>query len=277
MGSGLKDRFTEWYVTEYFREGAIEDWVTGEIVTPEHTWGGYLLVLNLDEENVAALDLTFYYTDEPPKYAQYQVAAGRQGVVFFGKGSTNKPADVPTENKRFGLRVKSSAPIIAQFTQGDKIGDNPVTNNMVTHILTPGPLTDQHKVWYYVDSIVLRSESLLEEREWITILNPGTEPARITATFIPGAMMLPPRQGVHTFREDNQPFRVTFTAPAGQITLKRLHEEITEVIPNHHYAVRIDSDVPVTVQAVRRIFERGKYKASSSMAVLDTIPLGGSF
>ena len=271
MASG---KFTEWYATEYFREGAIESWVTGEVVTPANRFRGYLLVLNLDEQNDARLDLTFYYADEAPRHAQYFLAAGRGGLVFLSERSNNKPEGIPLD-KGFGLRVRSSTSIIAQFTQGDAIGDNPVTNNMVTHMLTPGPLGDQHKVWYYVDCIVLRSESLLEEREWFTILNPQPKPAHVTATFIPGSMLLPPGQGVHTFDPEDKPFKVEFTAPAERIMQKRLHEEITQVAPNHHYSVRIESDLPVTVQAVRRIFERGKYHASTSMPVLDAIPVGG--
>ncbi len=49
----------EWYFTEYHREGEIDDWVTGERVRPFNAFGGYILILNLDETNDADLEFTF--------------------------------------------------------------------------------------------------------------------------------------------------------------------------------------------------------------------------
>jgi len=264
--------YTQWYFTECYREGEIEDWVTGERVTPFNTFRWYVLILNLDEEKEADLDFTFYYEDQCPAKASYKLAAGRQGVVYLGPDSANKP-DVPLD-KRFGMGIQSSAPIIVQCTQGDYIHGSPVTNNMVTNMFLPGPLGDRHKVWHYIDSIVLRNPSPLEEREWITLLNPNQERAQVTLTFLPGGMMQHSTAEVRMADPTEKPFEVKLEVEAERIRQVRLHEDITQVQPNHHYAVRIETDVPITAQATRRIFERGNYAFSRSMAVLDCIPTG---
>jgi hypothetical protein len=263
---------TEWYFTEYHREGEIEDWITGEKVVPFNTFRGYVLILNLDGESDADIEFTFYYEDQAPAKANRQLAAGREGLVYLGDDSPNKP-DVPLD-KRFGIGVKSSCPIIVQCTQGDYIHGSPVTNNMVTNMFTPGPLGEKHTVWYYIDCIVLRNPSPLEEREWITLLNPNAEPAHVTLTFFPGGMMQPGTAEVRLADPDEDVFQVGLEVGAERILQTRLHEDITTVKPNHHYSVRIESDVSITAQATRRIFERGNYAFSRSIAVLDCIPMG---
>jgi hypothetical protein len=264
--------YTEWYFTEYHREGEIEDWTTGDPVKPFNSFGGYVLILNLDQRNDADLEFTFYYEDQEPAKASYKLAAGREGLVFLGDSSANKP-DVPLD-KRFGIMVKSTCPILVQCTQGDKIHGSPVTNNMVTNMFVPGPLSDQHKVWYYVDCIVLRNPSPLEEREWITLLNPNEEGAQVTLTFFPGGMMQHDTAEVRMADPDEAAFQIELEVEAQRILQTRLHEDIVEVKPNRHYSVRIESDVPITVQAARRIFERGNYAFSRSTAVLECIPTG---
>ena len=266
-------RHREWYATEYLREGPIEDWVTGATALPRNRFRGYLLLLNLDAEHEAGVELTFYYADQAPRQAEYTVGAGIQGLVYLGEESSNRPAGIPVD-KPFGIRVCSNVPVVAQFTMGDALEGDPVTNNMVTHMLTPGPLGPRHRVWCYVDSIVLRSERALEEREWFTVLNPQMVPARVAARFIPGSMLLPPGQGPNRVASDHKPFSVCFTVPPERLMRKRLHEDIEEYLPNRHYSVIIESDVPVTVQAIRRIFRRGQYDASTSMPVLDALPIG---
>lgn len=265
-------RYQEWYLTEYYREGEIEDWVTGERVKPFNRFGGYILILNLDQKNDADLELTFYYEDQAPAQAHYRLAAGREGLVHLGARSSNKP-DVPLD-KRFGIRVHSSHPVIVQSTQGDTIHGSPVTNNMVTHLFVPGPLGEQHQVWYYVDCIVLRNPTPLEEREWITLLNPHSRPAHVTLTFFPGGMMQHGTAEVQMADPDEQAFQFRLQVGAERILQTRLHEDVTEVRPNHHYSVRIESDLPITAQATRRIFERGNYAFSRSIALLDCIPTG---
>jgi hypothetical protein len=42
---------------------------------------------------------------------------------------------------------------------------------------------------------------------------------------------------------------------------------------NHPYAVRVRSDIPITVQGIRHIFERGRYEFSRAWAVLDARPI----
>jgi len=266
--------YTEWYFSEYHREGEIEDWVTGEMVKPFNRFAGYLLILNLDQANDADIEVTFYYEDQAPTKVHYRLAAGREGVSYVGPEASER-LGVPLE-KRFGMRVSSTTPVVVQCTQGDYIHGGPVTNNMVTNMFTPGPLGEKHKVWYYIDCIVLRSSSPLEEREWITLLNPNRETAHVTLTFIPGGSMRLGTGEVLSGDPEERGFQTELEVGAERILQTRLHEDIVEVEPNHHYSVRIESNLPITAQATRRIFERGNYAFSTSIAVLDCIPMGGA-
>ena len=265
--------YREWYFTEFYREEEIDDWVRGGRVKPCGTFGSYVLLINLDEKKDAQLDFTFFYEDRPPAKASYGLQAGRQGLVFLGERATDVPEGVDIQ-RRFSLRVQSSTPVIVQSTQGDYISGSPVTNNMVTNMFIPGPLGDQHRVWYYVDCIVLRNPTPLEEREWLALLNPGTVPANVTLTFIPGGGLWSGTARPTAADTAEQPFQVQLQVPAERLFRTRLHEDIKEVQPNHHYGVRIESDQPITAQATRRIFERGNYAFSRSMAVLDCLPVG---
>lgn len=262
--------YEEWYFTEYYQEGEIEDWVIpGRRVTPLNTWGHYVLALNLDQERDADIDLTFFFENDEPATTRYRLGAGRQGTLYLGsRGGFEYEVDL---NRRFGMAVKSTTPLMVQCTQGDYIDGSPVTNNMVSNMFVPGPLAAKHRVWYYVDCIVLRSQSPLEEREWITLLNSNAEPAQVTITFFPGGGFQRPGEEV---KRGDTPFRYRLDVPARRICQVHLHEQVTDVRPNTHYGVKIESSVPITAQAARRIFERGNYAYSNSIAVLDCFPAG---
>jgi len=270
--------YQEWYATEFFSQYApFQDWVTGEITKSTNVYDAWALLLNLSQKNDASVKATFYYEDEPPKEYSFILPAGKQGRLHMQDqsdfiGTSNLPPGC-NPYKRFGMKVASTAPILVQATVGDRMCHERVTNSMATFMFHPGPLTDLEKQWYYVDCIYITSEKFtLEEREWLTILNPNPSEARCTVHFIPGgdvdlnSNVSRPRQAAA------QPVIVELVVPPERILPTDL-ALLPGVLPNQPYAVRVLSSEPVTVQGIRHIFERGKYEFSRAWAVLDARPI----
>ena len=137
----------------------------------------------------------------------------------------------------------------------------------------PGPIGELEKQWYYIDCVYITSDRFpLEEREWLTILNPNGTPAHCTVTFIPGGDIDVGAQASKASRPDLKPVDYEFTVPPERILPTDL-ADLPEVLPNQPYAVRVRSDVPITVQGIRHIFERGQYEFSRAWAVLDAMPV----
>lgn len=270
--------YTEWYATEFFSQYApFKDWVTGRMVQSTNVFDAWMLLVNLSNRRDAEVTATFFYEDEPPKDFTFVLPAGRQGRVHLHEepdnlGTSNCPPGC-NPRKRFGVRVLSTVPIVVQATVGDRLAHERVTNSMSTFMFHPGPLGDLEKQWYYVDCLVLTREGMaLEEREWLTILNPNKTPAHCTITFIPGGDVDIRTKVSRPARADLQPVDYTLTVPAERI-LPTLLSDLPQVIPNQPYAARVRSDVPITVQGIRHIFERGKYEFSRAWAVLDARPI----
>ena len=125
----------------------------------------------------------------------------------------------------------------------------------------------------YVDCVCITSDRWpLEEREYLTILNPNKEPAHCTATFIPGGNVDVGTKLTQPNRPDLKPVSYDIVVPAERILSTDL-ADLPQVLPNQPYAVRVRSNLPVTVQGIRHIFERGKYEFSRCWAVLDAMPV----
>jgi len=270
--------YTEWYATEFFSHYApFKDWVTGAMVQSTNVFDAWALLVNLSSTQDAQVTATFFYEDEPPQDFTFVLPAGRQGRLHMQEqpdnlGTANLPPGC-NPRKRFGMRVRSTAPIVVQATVGDRLAHERVTNSMATFLFHPGPLGDLEKQWYYVDCVYITSEKWpLEEREWLTILNPNNVAAHCTVTFIPGGDVDVGARVSKPARPDLKPVEYTFTVPAERILPTEL-SNLSQVLPNQPYAVRVQSDVPVTVQGIRHIFERGKYGFSRAWAVLDSMPV----
>jgi len=238
-------------------------------------YDAWMLLLNLSQKHDAQVTGTFFYEDEDPKDFHFSIPKGRQGRVHMqgdadNLGTNNLPPGC-NPRKRFGLRVRSTTPLVVQATVGDRLAHERVTNSMSTFMFHPGPLTDLEKQWYYVDCVYLTREGMaLEEREWLTILNPNRAPAHCTVTFIPGGNV-----GVGDAKPtiSSEPVvEYQVTVPAERILPNDL-ANWPKVLANHPYAVRVQSDLPVTVQGIRHIFERGHYDFSRAWAVLDARPI----
>jgi hypothetical protein len=269
---------TEWYVTEFFSQYApFQDWVTGEMVKSINVYDAWMLIVNLSQTQDAEVTTTFYYEDEPPRDFRFILPAGRQGRLHLqddvdNLGTRNLP---PACNpyKRFGLRVKSTAPVVVQATAGDRIGEERITNSMATYLFHPGPLGSPETQWVYVDCLYLASAKFpLEEREWLTILNPNPEPAHCRIRFIPGGDV-DIHGNVQPANAELAPVEHALVVPGERILTTDL-ATIPVVVANQPYAAHVCSDRPVTVQGIRHIYERGKYAFSRCWAVLDAHPVG---
>jgi len=270
--------YKEWYCTDCFSQyEPFEDWVTGQMVQSKNVYDAWALMVNISQTEDAEITVTFYYEDEGPQDFSFVLPAGVQGRLHLqdepdNLGTANLPPGC-NPRKRFGMRVVSSAPLVVQATVGDRYDYERVTNSMSTFLFHPGPLTDLETTWYYVDCVYLtREEMALEEREYLSILNPNAGPAQCTVTFIPGGDVDVGTGVSKQSRGDLAPVSIDLTVPGERILSTDL-ADLPDVLPNQPYAVRVRSDVPVTVQGIRHIFERGKYDYSRAWAVLDALPV----
>lgn len=270
--------YTEWYATEFFSQYApFKDWVTGEMVQCTNVFDAWLLLVNLNPHQEVEVTGTFFYEDELPREFTFRLPAGRQGRVHLQEEPDNLgTANIPpgcNPRKRFGLRLRSTGPIVAQATVGDRLPHERVTNSMSTFMFHPGPLGDLEKQWYYVDCLYLTAEGVpLEEREWLTILNPNRVPAHCAITFIPGGDVDVGNGIAPPVNPDLKPADYKLTVQPERIR-STLLSDLPMVLPNQPYAARVRSDVPITVQGIRPIFERGKYDYSRAWAILDARPI----
>ncbi len=270
--------YREWFVTEYFSQyDEFEDWAKGGKTRSINIYDKWMLIVNLNSQEDAEVNLTFYYQDEPPRDFTFRLAAGRQGRLHFSDepdnlGTINLPPGCDLR-KRFGVRVRSSQPVVVQATAGDRIGEERITNSMATYLYHPGPLGEAEKTWMYVDCVYLASDRFpLEEREWLSVLNPNPQTAHCTVTFIPGGDVDVGSQASRPIEASVAMVQHTFEVPAERL-FSILISDWQDVLPNQPYAVRVDSDLPITLQGIRHIFERGKYEFSRCWAVLDAIPI----
>ena len=268
--------YTEWYATEFFSQYApFKDWVTGQMVTSRNVYDAWMLIVNLSQKRGAEVACTFFYEDEPPRDFTFTLPAGQQSRLHMQEeadnlGTRNLPPGCDPR-RRFGMRVRSSQPVVVQATVGDRLAHERVTNSMATFMFHPGPLGELEKQWYYVDCVYITSERWpLEEREWLTILNPNSQPAHCTVDFIPGGDVAV--GAAKARRPEAPPVQYSVTVPAQRLLPTEL-STWPEVRPNQPYAVRVRSDLPITVQGIRHIFERGHYEYSRAWAVLDARPI----
>jgi hypothetical protein len=270
--------YTEWYATEFFSQYApFKDWVTGQMVQSTNIFDAWMLLVNLSAKRAAQITGTFFYEDEPARDFTFTLPAGRQGRVHLQQEPDNLgTANIPpgcNPRKRFGLRVRSSGPIVVQATVGDRLPHERITNSMATFMFHPGPLGDLEKQWYYVDCLYLTAEDVpLEEREWLTILNPNRQPAHCTITFIPGGDVDVGNGIASPMDPGLKPVDYDLTVEPERIR-STLISDLPLVLPNQPYAARVRSDLPITVQGIRPIFERGQYAFSRAWAVLDARPI----
>jgi len=242
---------TEWYYAGGLvrAEGAPPRPDRPGIASAAREW---IVLLNLSRFPTLAT-ATFYFEDSPPRTST---------VVVPGHGRRNiKPhelTDLLPAQASYGVRVTSAAPIIVQPTRGEYLPGDPVTAAMSSLVAYPGPLGPRETRWAYADGLVLSSADPLEEREWITILNPDPDrDAAIAIDFL--------------FNDGRQTHALT--VPAARVRSVDLFT--LPVIPkNVPFGVVVASDVPVIVEEIRRVYRKGDPLTVSMFACL-AHPIGG--
>ncbi len=237
--------YTEWY----YADGIIMDNRGGKKIGDHWDSGDWICLANPSSQE-AHITLTVFWEDLPPR--DHVLTLGAQRARNLGLHGVKGLLE---HNKLYGVRVRSDVPILAQDTRGEYEPDDPVTNAMGSTILTPGPLTEKDKELYYVDGIILAG-GVLEESEWLSVLNPNPVDAHIELTLFYG------RQ---------EPGRYAFTVPAERVRTIKMDD--LEVVPkNQLFSVKIVSDVPVAAEEVRRAYERGHYSCARSMFTVMCMP-----
>jgi hypothetical protein len=212
----------------------------------------WLVLLNVNRKPVAAT-ATFYFENEPPRSVTQTLPGLESSYLVIHE----MPNIVPP-GQLYAVRVRTSAPVIVQPTRGEYEENNPVTQAMGSFVAYPGPLGLRETKWAYADSLVLSSESPLEEREWISILNPDQHHnALVNLRFLQGG----------------EEITRSLTVPAERVRSVDLYA--LRAVPFNSLAGSVvESDSPVVVEQVRRAYTRGIPITASMWACL-AHPVGG--
>lgn len=237
--------YTEWY----YADGMMIDNLNGKKWDGHWGSGDWICMVNPGAKD-ASITITVFYEDLPPRDHHITLAARRARNL----GLHGVPGLLEL-NKLYGVRVRSDVPILVQNTRGEYEPEDPVTNAMGSTILTPGPLTEKDKELWYADGIILTG-GILEESEWLSVLNPNDEEAEITLTIYYG---------------NKEPGTYTYSVPAERVRTVKMDD--LEIVPkNELFSVRIQSSVPVAAEEVRRVYERGHYSCARSLFTVMCMP-----
>ncbi len=240
---------TEWYYADgsIHPDGIDPRQGSPAIWSPGRDW---IVIFNLyDKEQEATA--TFYFEDIAPR--EHHVVLPPRADVRIEVHEI--PAVVPT-NKQYGVRITAPMPIVVQSSRAEYEHYNPVSRAMTSRVLYPGPLGQKETRWIYPDSLDLSSGSALEEREWISVMNPGSRDAHINITFNFGG-----KQELYAL-----------TVPSERVRSLDLFN-LALVPKNVISAPVIQSDVPIVVEQVRRAYVRGVPVIFSLWATL-AYPIG---
>jgi hypothetical protein len=237
--------YTEWY----YAEGKLMDNRGGKKIDDHWDSGDWLCLLNPSAEE-AHVTITVFYEKLPPREHTLTIAPQRckQQPLHAIPGLLEL-------NAQYGVRVRSDVPIVAQETRGEYEPDDPVTNAMGSVVLQPGPLTDKDRELYYVDGIILAG-GILEESEWLSVLNPNSVDADITLTI---------------YHSQEGPSSYEFTVPAERVRCVKM-DDLPVVPKNELFSVKISSSVPVVAEEVRRAYEKGHDTCARSLFTVMCMP-----
>jgi len=236
---------TEWYSAE----GKLMD--TRNVKIGDHWDSGDWLCLMNPGDQVAHVTITVFYEDMEPRECALTIPPRRAS-----QRPLHAVAGLIEHNKQYGLRVRSTAPIVAQETRGEYEPGDPVTNAMGSTMLQPGPLGERDKELYYADGIILAG-GVLEESEWLSVLNPNREEAMVKLTIY--------------YSKDSEPSSYEFSVPAERVGCVKM-DNLPMVPKNQLFSVKIESSVPVAAEEVRRAYEKGHYSCARSMFTVMCVP-----
>jgi hypothetical protein len=206
----------------------------------------WIVIFNPGEAGAKAY-ATYYFENRPPRTVTRILPARSSSYIV-----SHELGDAVPQGELYGVRIQSNRPVIVQTSRGEYDGENPVTEAMSSFIAYPGPLGVKETRWAYADGLVLSSSSPLEEREWISLLNPlAGRDARVKIHFM----------------QKNSRMSHALVVPAERI--RSLDLMGLETFPkNNLQGVLVESDIPIVVEQVRRAYNRGESKIVSMWACL---------
>jgi hypothetical protein len=192
------------------------------------------------------MKFTFYYEDAAPTTMTRTMAAETGTNVHL------LACQEVLQNKRFGAKIETSEPMVIQITTGyyGKEDKHDWYTRAMHSVICADRLAHVH---YYADALVIdpgAKPQRLKEPEWVFILNPNREAARVTlfASYGDGKKAEYPLVV--------QPERVL---PVFMDTLVR---------KNAIFGAKYVSNVPVTIQQTRLIDEEDRKTIRACFSVM---------
>ena len=129
-------------------------------------------------KQAAKLKFTFYYEDRDPTYLDYDIPAEcSKSIALYDR------REVP-HNRRFGAKIESSAPVVAQvctayYGKGD-------LKDWFTRAMHSVICADTlARVNLYADGMVIDRQGIrLREAEWAFLLNPNPATAKVNFFYV---------------------------------------------------------------------------------------------
>jgi hypothetical protein len=200
--------------------------------------------------NDATLNITIFHAEREPTSFQQVIPAGNSFETNADQWS------IPL-NSRFGMKIESTEPIVAQATEGWNNTKNdysrnatPANSNIpretaksyVSH-------TSLAKECYIADGIIIDTPEYIwiKETEDMAVLNPNKVDMTLTVHAYYG------RQSVTRFEIplDIPVVKKQITIPAERLGFFSLTEWIK---PNWHYGARVTADQPFAAQWLRMVY-----------------------
>jgi hypothetical protein len=187
---GATDPSKTWYMAEGNTKDGYDTW---------------LLMMNPNDA-AATATVTYMKEEGAPVTKSYTVPAHSRSSVYV---------DPEAPNTRLGIKVDSSLPIVAERTLYFASGQA-LHGTMASPILS--------KLWYLPEGSTAKPFS-----ENVLVMNPGTVPANITATFM---------------KEDGTSVEKKYAVnPTSRITM-----EVNSIVPDSALSTKVASDQPIVVE-----------------------------
>jgi hypothetical protein len=137
-----------------------------------------LSVFNPVPVGAARLRLVVFHEEDEPTEHAFEVAPESRAIVSLHELKALGPP-----NRWFGMQVTADTPVVAQYAVHYYRPYERVPEASLSLVMYPGPL-DGHTEWYFPDGWMGGPGKMSwYERETLSVLNPGDEETRVTATF----------------------------------------------------------------------------------------------
>jgi hypothetical protein len=204
---------------------------------------GQLSVFNPSPDRTARVRLVVFHEEDEPTERQFEAGPEQRGLLTL-----HELEGVVPKNQWFGMQVTADAPVVAHYSVHYYRPYERVPEASISMLMHPGPIEGQTE-WYFPDGWMGGPGKMSwYEREALSILNPGDQPAAITATFY--------SEGV---ARDH-----AFTVPARRVSRTWLYDLPVFTWRNENadwptarmvqFETRLVSSQPIVVQKTRRAY-----------------------